>query len=62
MAHRIVFRDGDRELTAFAWDLGLEAAIRVAPQFMGACGATSGQVLDEAGREVWAHHGPGALD
>lgn len=55
MSHRIVFMDGERELSAFSWDLGLESAILVAPQFMGICGASSGRVLDDEGEEVWAH-------
>jgi hypothetical protein len=55
MAHRIIFSDGERELTSFTWTLGLDAAIQFAPQFMGACGATDGIVLDGLGREVWSH-------
>ena len=62
MTLRIVLRDGERELTAFDWELGLEAAVNAAPQVMLNCGATSGHVLDDAGLEIWAHFGHGPLD
>jgi len=53
MVYRIIFFDGDRQFMAFDWTLGVDAAIRAAPDFMAICGATRGAIRDDQDRDIW---------
>jgi hypothetical protein len=58
MVYRILFFDGERQISAFEWTLGVEAAIGAVPDFMAICGATLGCIRNELDEDVWSHPRP----